>query len=91
MSCKGILLEVVFLLSAVIHFHDARGSLAFIMLYLACRLFVQIFWSLPMFDEEEQEVFFGLYLHLVALIVMCAGEMSEHRCQCAWSHALFRG
>jgi len=46
-----------------------------------------------MFDEEEQEVFFGLYLHLVALIVMCAGEMSEHRCQCAWSHALdlFRG
>jgi len=51
-------------LSAVIHFHDARGSLAFIMLYLACRLFVQIFWSLPMFDEEEQEVVFRLFVNL---------------------------
>ena len=44
-----------------------------------------------MFDEEEQEVFFGLYLHLVALIVMCAGEMSEHRCPYATTTpALFR-
>jgi hypothetical protein len=49
----------------VIYFHEALESaiicIAFIMLYLTCRLFVLIFWSLPMFDEEEQEVFFGLF------------------------------
>ena len=49
----------------VIYFHEALESaiicIAFIMLYLTCRLFVLIFWSLPMFDEDEEEVFFGLF------------------------------
>ena len=78
MSCEGLYYcrASVLLLSAVIYFHEARESaiicIAFIMLYLACRLLVLIFRSLAMFDEEEQEVFFGL---------LAACGLDRHVCQ----------